>query len=245
MVNLVYPELYHDWFECTQDDFIEILEALGFDDVDTYFSGFWSQGDGASFSGTYQYKKGALKLVENLTSNQDVIELAKQLQELQRRNFYQLVASISLHGRYCHENTMNCHVERDCDQLREPTSNADDEFTDICRELAQIYYKRLETEYDYLFADACAGSALTTIRNAKDSLSDARDIKAQIKTLFCARNSINSDARPVLFKQIRQLHNNYNRALENVAENRATFHEWLKEYVSNHDGFKHRIFEGY
>ena len=37
---------------------------LGFYNIDSNFSGFYSQGDGASFSADYRYKKGCLKAVK-------------------------------------------------------------------------------------------------------------------------------------------------------------------------------------
>lgn len=42
--NLDYP-----WYDCTQCDFHEFLALIGFHGVESQFSGFWSQGDGASF----------------------------------------------------------------------------------------------------------------------------------------------------------------------------------------------------
>jgi hypothetical protein len=43
----------YDWWDCTYDDFIETAKAKGFYTTtkDMSFSGFWSQGDGASFTG--------------------------------------------------------------------------------------------------------------------------------------------------------------------------------------------------
>nr|WP_292053745.1 hypothetical protein [Mesorhizobium sp.] len=64
----------HDWFEFVYDDFERICEILGVE-LKTravrlmgggtrqkpciWFSGFWSQGDGASFEGRYGHAKGA------------------------------------------------------------------------------------------------------------------------------------------------------------------------------------------
>jgi hypothetical protein len=47
------------WSECTIDDAKEIGKLLGMDIDNIYFSGFWSQGDGACFEG----KTGKYKLV--------------------------------------------------------------------------------------------------------------------------------------------------------------------------------------
>src|SRR5512135_2350510 len=63
-------------FEPDFDWYANIAEAFGLDIRQTrktrmdnthfyaptiYYSGFWSQGDGACFEGSYSYKKGALK----------------------------------------------------------------------------------------------------------------------------------------------------------------------------------------
>lgn len=40
-----------NWWECIHDDLKEDLEDIGFDLDQMYFSGFWSQGDGACFTG--------------------------------------------------------------------------------------------------------------------------------------------------------------------------------------------------
>lgn len=64
----------HDWFEFVYDDFERICEILGVElktravrlmgggtrqKPCVWFSGFWSQGDGACFEGRYRHAKGA------------------------------------------------------------------------------------------------------------------------------------------------------------------------------------------
>jgi len=44
----------HDWWDAVYEDAKNIGERLGFKDMDIQFSGFWSQGDGASFDGTWR-----------------------------------------------------------------------------------------------------------------------------------------------------------------------------------------------
>ncbi len=41
----------HDWWDCTYDHFMEDMKQVGITVKDMRFSGFWSQGDGASFTG--------------------------------------------------------------------------------------------------------------------------------------------------------------------------------------------------
>ena len=47
----------HDWWEATYDSAKEDAKAKGFDIEDIRFSGFWSQGDGASWTGSVRIKE--------------------------------------------------------------------------------------------------------------------------------------------------------------------------------------------
>jgi hypothetical protein len=49
--------LDHDWWEATYDSAKEDAKAKGFDIEDIRFSGFWSQGDGASWTGSVRIKE--------------------------------------------------------------------------------------------------------------------------------------------------------------------------------------------
>jgi hypothetical protein len=46
-----------DWYESTVDDWKQFLSDMGFDDPEVSFSGFGSQGDGASFISTFDLDK--------------------------------------------------------------------------------------------------------------------------------------------------------------------------------------------
>lgn len=45
--------LDYEWDEYTISDFKTILELIGYYNIECYFSGFWSQGDGACFSARF------------------------------------------------------------------------------------------------------------------------------------------------------------------------------------------------
>jgi hypothetical protein len=49
--------LDYEWWECTYDHAKEDAKAKGFDIEDIRFSGFWSQGDGASWTGSVNLSK--------------------------------------------------------------------------------------------------------------------------------------------------------------------------------------------
>ncbi len=101
----------HDWFEFVYDDFERICEILGVT-LETrtvrlhggrtrpkpciWFSGFWSQGDGASFEGYWSHSKGAAARIRDYAPTDATLHgVADRLQAIQRRNFYQLAAEVS------------------------------------------------------------------------------------------------------------------------------------------------------
>ena len=55
------------WYECTYDEWKRGLEQIGFENPQLAFSGFWSQGDGASFTATIDLAK----MVDFLASDID------------------------------------------------------------------------------------------------------------------------------------------------------------------------------
>ena len=150
--------LDYEWYESVCSDFMTICGILGFDvdSRDIQFSGFCSQGDGASFTGSYKYGKcSAKKIREYAPQDAALHEIADTLQALQKRNFYSLSASVTRnHSRYVHENTISCgYVERDSDNYQGPTSDAEETLTDCAHDLCHWLYARLEKEYDWLMSD--------------------------------------------------------------------------------------------
>ena len=150
--NLDKFDVHDDWHECVIDDVKAALECIGFDDVEISFRGFWSQGDGANFTGSYSYAKGALKAVVNkvpwLTTIHD---LAKALQALEAKSFYKIGFKITHCGRYSHENS-NTFEFWDDRNNHGWVSVSFDEFPwiEACRSCMQDIYRLLEKEYDYL-----------------------------------------------------------------------------------------------
>lgn len=143
--------------ECVLEDAVNIGDILGIDlnTPNIFYSGFSSQGDGACFEGTYKYKKGALStLVKNIgaTSKGDIelLRICKELQEVQKRYFYQLTATMTHSGHYYHSGCMRVSV--DCGDDRE-TSKGEDEITQLMREFADYIYDQLEQSYDFTMSD--------------------------------------------------------------------------------------------
>lgn len=119
-----------------------------------WFSGFSSQGDGASFEGGYQYRKGAAREIRAYAPRDErLAAIADQLQKIQRKNLYALEAKVTHRGRYYHEYTMEISVERANDTCQPPTPDAEEIVTEALRDLARWLYRQLEREYDYQTSD--------------------------------------------------------------------------------------------
>lgn len=79
---------------------------------------------------------------------------------MQKRNFFQLHATIRQRGRYCHEHSMAIEVERDSPTWQPATDGAEDTVIEALRDLARWLYRQLEREYEYLTSDAAVDEAI-------------------------------------------------------------------------------------
>lgn len=142
-------------------DVIKVAEILGIE-IDTrrgskeptiYFSGFWSQGDGACFEGSYHYRKGASKTIrKEAPGDKELHRIADELQDIQRRNFYNLGARATHRGHYSHSGCMIVEVWHDDDPYRD-IGDAEDVVTQCLRDFADWIYEKLENEYEYQCSD--------------------------------------------------------------------------------------------
>lgn len=165
-----------DWFECVYEDFERICEILGVrlatrtvrlygggtrQKPCIWFSGFWSQGDGACFEGHYRHAKAATrKIREYAPKDVELHRLAHALQTIQRRNFYQLRAAVTHRGHYYHEHCMSISVERDSPTCQDMTADAEEAVCEALRDLARWLYRQLEREYEHLTADETVDEAI-------------------------------------------------------------------------------------
>lgn len=164
-----------DWYEFLYEDFQCIAEILGlrlktvpvrlFDATRQkpciWFSGFWSQGDGACFEGRYNHAKGApRKIRDHAPKDGELHRIADALQAIQRRNFYQLHADIAHRDRCYHEYCMSISVERDSPTCQDRTADAEEVVAEVLRDLARWLYRQLEREYEYLTSDEVVDEAM-------------------------------------------------------------------------------------
>ena len=162
--------LHDEWYDFVYEDFETICRILGItlattpvrlygggtrDKPQVWFSGFWNQGDGASFAGRYSHARGAARAIRaHAPKDAELHRIADELQAVQRRNFFQLHSTIRQQGRYCHEYTMKIEVERDSPTWQPPTDGAEDTVIEAMRDLARWLYRQLHSEYEHQTSDA-------------------------------------------------------------------------------------------
>ena len=148
--------------EFLYDDFEHVAEALGVTfkrrDVplcgggtrskpSIFWTGFSSQGDGASFEGAYEYVKQSRKKIREYAPHDSTLhEIADSLFEIQRKHFYRLTASTLQRGYYMHSGCMAVDVHEDG---RDADADTADEVKSALRSFADWMYSALEKEYWY------------------------------------------------------------------------------------------------
>ncbi len=178
---------HDEWWDSVYEDALRMAEIIGIEidyrhhpgrngrsgwsEPKIGFSGFWSQGDGASWEGRYRYAKGALKKLQEEApakyqygkedgsleetvnpSNLELHRIAKGLQDVQRRHFYRLEATSTHRGHCLHSGCMSIEVQDIEDPYRD-IGDAEDDVTDLLRDFADWIYRRLEEEYEWLNSD--------------------------------------------------------------------------------------------
>ncbi len=143
-----YP--WDDWHDAMLQDWTTDLEAYGYDDAKIEFSGFWSQGDGASFTATVNLEAW-LKQHRLKTKYRKLLKASE--------SFY-IVFKIkrSLGGNYVHEYMISATHEVETatdnwDELDAQAGELVELMTEDARKLSRKIYKALEAEYDWHMDD--------------------------------------------------------------------------------------------
>ena len=166
--------LYHEWWDCTYDHWREKLQQVGYDDVEMTFSGFCSQGDGASF--TAKVRSPDVQLFMN---QHDLATRYPHVYTLAGQGYVSLwLSRYSSH--YYHENTVG--GEGELETMYEPDDDADlreaamweiyckaelefpefvEDFETISRDYMQHLYRDLESDYFHLTSDEAVRETLS------------------------------------------------------------------------------------
>lgn len=145
--------IYDGWYENgVYEDAKTIASFFGLNIEEIYFSGFWSQGDGACFTGNYSYKKDSLSFLKSYlgenAEQSSPYRIAKELQEIQRKQFYSVECEIAQRGMYSHSHTM--YLSSFDAKRYDETEN---DLLRCFRAYADWIYKSLQKEYEYQTSD--------------------------------------------------------------------------------------------
>ena len=147
--------LDYEWWEFIYETAKTAGTCLGIDVDQIYFSGFWSQGDGACFTGSYAYRKGWRKALRAEFGGETLDKLTtigEALQAAQKPAFYKLAASVKNTNRGNDEYSVTIDV--DTRDVPETGGRADeDELAYTLRSFMRWIYRQLEAEYDWLMSD--------------------------------------------------------------------------------------------
>lgn len=153
-----YREHNHFFHDFVLEDAERMLGMFGFSDVKIYYSGFWSQGDGACFTGKFNstnFKPD--KILEYAPQDEEIHRIAEQFRRIcaeYRSIFFSLV---SHNCRYSHSKTVgivSIEFYNDVDGLeiedwKDKQHKDKDYLLELSRDLMNWIYKRLEEEYEY------------------------------------------------------------------------------------------------
>lgn len=152
---------HSDWWDFVYADATEVASLMGIDigrdgnRPAICFSGFCSQGDGASFSGWYNHKEDAhTKVREHAPKDEELHAIADGLVVMQTTarllHGGRLYARIDTSGHYSHSGTMSADVEGEAPACSEEVEK---DLLALFRRFADWIYEQLETEHDYLTSD--------------------------------------------------------------------------------------------
>lgn len=142
-----------EWWDAVYDDAERIGAILGVEIDRIYFSGFWSQGDGACFDGSYCYAKGSCKEIRSYAPlDTELHEIADRLFDAQRPNFYGVMAWAKHSGRYYHEMCTGIRVEHNYNSVTVDDRTAEN-VKESLRDFMRWIYRSLEREFEWRTSD--------------------------------------------------------------------------------------------
>lgn len=168
-----YPD--DNWWQF--DDFVECARLLGIEigqrkfktvggriefEPEIFFSGFSSQGDGASFDGTYDCAPNAVKAIaKHAPGDQTLKDLAEQLTALQicakLRYGDTLSARITSSSSCSHSGGVSVSLIADFDNEAEADWAT---LQTLMRRFADWMYRQLSDQYDWYFSNECIDEQL-------------------------------------------------------------------------------------
>lgn len=172
-----YQDSIEDWwYEEVIEEFKDDMQRYGIEDVNVYFSGFGSQGDGASFEGIVNDQELFLKNALGIHESTPIIQIGDQkhsdkiLNDLVDLGFDDLdldkydaedlsISFDKIDSRYHHDGTMSANISAGYDLDLKPQDERDpvkelekleEEATEWAQEEARNLYSKLESTWEEL-----------------------------------------------------------------------------------------------
>lgn len=175
-------ERHDDWWDAVYEDAVTCADLLGisidertertskgrvYKNTCIFFSGFWSQGDGASFTGHYSSAPNIVERIsEHAPLDTELRSIAEGLTLLQvttrLKNGGTLNGIITTSGRYSHSGTMECsatYIDPNGNDS-EPTEEVTKDLLVLMRRFADWIYSQLEEDDEYLSSNECIDERL-------------------------------------------------------------------------------------
>lgn len=144
--------------EYITDMFTEWCNIIGICQLQWGWRGFWSQGDGAHFTGRYYYENGwrekLLDVAGPFETRGEFLAIAERLQDVQRRHFYSIHCDIKHRGHYQHE--LCARVDVSSCLARDLSDEDDSEVVECMRDIMRLFYRTLEGEYEWTISEEAA-----------------------------------------------------------------------------------------
>lgn len=171
---------WDDWHECIVDDFKTSMLDVGIRVERVYFSGFWSQGDGACFEGSAVFPK----FMDNFPDTK--YPMMRKLLKHKGDVYFDCSHS----GHYYHENCTDFSIEADRlydvlntetdirekavehmdEVLNQELNSFEEEATELFRDMMRDLYKKLRDGYEYYTTDEAVWD--TIVANELDKQTD-------------------------------------------------------------------------
>ena len=144
--NRYYETQLDDWHDPITEGFTEDMAEAGFAEIETQFSGFYSQGDGACFMGRVTDLRLFMENFENLPQEVRDFDGAMEIAIIKRGTTFA--------SRYCHSNTIEANIELDGVSYNLEFIRAfETTVTEWARTQSDKYYKALEKYYEEITSD--------------------------------------------------------------------------------------------
>ena len=154
-----------EWWEYVYEDAARVGEILGINllqkpvklmngttryDPSIWFTGFYHQGSGSAFDGTYRYAKGSVAAIKkHAPLDKDLHRIADDMATAQKFYFYRLRATIKSRR----DNWVDIEVYDSNDIYGPIQAQVDDLLTQALRDFNGWIFSQLEKEYEYQMSD--------------------------------------------------------------------------------------------